>query len=373
MIKQPNFASRPTKAIVSLKNLAFNYRQIRKLIPKDIEIWGIVKANAYGHGLVPVSKALEEEGVNALGVATLKEGEHLRENSLRTSIYVLDGILGDLKTYSQLQLIPVIHTLEELQHAIHFCRQSHPFFRVSLKFDTGMGRLGLFPDQVSQALTWLQSSSLDVDSVVTHLARADESVAYTEEAYQNFHKIKACFQNAGLNPKFSICNSASILDQHFDKFSCVRPGIALYGAYPHERQHKALELKPVLEWVTKIVSLKNYKVGMPIGYGGTFVTKRPSRIAMLPLGYADGYPRLISNRGEVSVRGQRAPIVGRISMDLMAIDVTDISGVEIYDEVTLIGKNREEEIRVEEVAKWAETISYEILTGIQERVPREYV
>jgi alanine racemase len=172
--------------------------------------------------------------------------------------------------------------------------------------------------------------------------------------------------------KFSICNSASIIDKHFDDFDWVRPGIALYGVYPHERQRGLIALKPVLELKTRIIELKKLAAGSSVGYGATFVAKCDSRIGILPIGYADGYPRLISNRGFVLVRGERVPIVGRISMDLMAVDVSNVAGVCLYDEVTLIGGDGNQSIRVEEVALWAETISYEILTGMMPRVHREY-
>lgn len=365
---------RPTVATVSLANLRYNYGQIRSILPPGQKIWGIVKANAYGHGSVGVSQALVEEGCDHLAVATPEEGVLLRQNGIHTNIYVLDGILGDFETYVENRLVPVLHTRDGVRQVLDFARRKSLFLSVCLKFDTGMGRLGMFPDELDDVLKWLKVSPLTVDTVLTHLARADEKLEFTREPYARFHQMRSQFSDAGLKiTKFSICNSASILDRHFDDFDFVRPGIALYGAYPHERQKRTLNLKAVMNLTTRIMAIKNYEQGASLGYGGTFVTQRPTKIAMLPLGYADGYPRLLSNTGFVLIKGRRAPVVGHVSMDLMAVDVTDIHGVVLNDEVVLFGTDDGEEIRVEEVAAWAQTISYEILTGIQERVPRLYV
>lgn len=366
---------RPTFATVSLANLRHNYRQILSALPTGQKIWGIVKANAYGHGLVEVSRALTQEGCEHLAVATAEEGIKLRQNALAQNIYVLDGLMGsDPATYVEHQLVPVLHTLDELKQAIDFGRAHNRFLSVCLKFDTGMGRLGMFEHELEQVLKWLKVAPIQVDTVLTHLARADEDKVFTKAPCEQFARIRRRFMDSGLSlAKFSICNSAAVLDQQFDDYDFVRPGIALYGAYPHERQKLVMDLKPVLSLTTRIISLKDFLPGSPIGYGGTFVAQRPSKIAMLPVGYADGYPRILSNTGFVLVRGVRAAVVGRVSMDLMAVDVTDVPGVSLYDEVSLVGSSGTSEIRVEEVAEWAQTISYEILTGIQERVPRIYV
>lgn len=371
----PTSIGRPTWATVSLANLRHNYRQILSTLPAGQKIWGIVKANAYGHGLVDVSRALTQEGCEYLAVATAEEGIKLRQSSLAQNIYVLDGLMGsDPATYVEHRLVPVLHTLNELKQAIDLGRAHNQFLSVCLKFDTGMGRLGLFEHELEQVLKWLKVAPLQVDTVLTHLARADEDTVFTKAPYEQFARIRKQFVEAGLSlAKFSICNSAAVLDQKFESYDFVRPGLALYGAYPHERQKSALDLKPVLSLATRIISLKDFLPGSSIGYGGTFSVQRPSKIAMLPIGYADGYPRILSSTGFVLVRGERVPVVGRVSMDLMAVDVTDVLGVSLYDEVTLVGSSGSSEIRVEEVAEWAQTISYEILTGIQERVPRIYV
>lgn len=365
---------RPTKAVINLHNLVANARAIESGLPAGQEVLPIIKANAYGHGAVPVARALVDAGFDKLAVATFEEGVELRQGMILADIYVLNGIHAALRHYHHERLIPILHQMDEIQQALHFSKSLKQALPIGVKFDTGMGRLGLLPSEAQSAIEILKSANLDLRTVITHLARADEALAHTEAPYERFHEIRKNFRAAGFaGTKFSICNSASIIDKHFDDFDWVRPGIALYGVYPNERQRSLMALKPVLALKTRIIELKKLAAGAGVGYGATFVTGRDSLIALLPVGYADGYPRLISNRGFVLVRGERAPIVGRISMDLMAVDVTDVADACLYDEVTLIGSDGNQNIRVEEVASWAETISYEILTGMMPRVHREYV
>lgn len=365
---------RPTKALINLHNLVANAREIETCLPHGQEVLPIIKANAYGHGAVPVAQTLVDAGFNKLAVATFEEGVELRQGAIATDVYVLNGLHAALCDYHQHRLIPILHQMDEIHQAVHFSKSLKQALPIGVKFDTGMGRLGLLPNEASEAIEILKSANVDLRCVITHLARADEALEYTQAPYERFHEIRKNFRSAGFaTTKFSICNSASIIDKHFDDFDWVRPGIALYGVYPHERQRELMTLKPVLELKTRIIELKKLPAGASVGYGATFVTKRDSIIALLPIGYADGYPRLISNRGFVLVRGERAPIVGRISMDLMAVDVTSVADVCLYDEVTLIGYDGAQNIRVEEVASWAETISYEILTAMMPRVHREYV
>ncbi len=211
-------------------------------------------------------------------------------------------------------------------------------------------------------------------AVFTHLARADESADFVAEPARRFSQIVDSVRNAGFpNVSFSLHNSAATLDAVSAIGDWYRPGLALYGCYPNARQKELAELAPVLEWKTVITSLKDFPAGAAIGYGGTFVTRRASRIAILPVGYADGYSRHLSNVGFALVRGCRAPVVGRVSMDLTAVDVTDIPFASYGDSVTLIGADGSARISAEDVAAWAGTISYEILCGISRRVPRVYV
>lgn len=368
-------AGRPTRAIIHLDHLRHNVKTIQALLPPGQEMMAIVKANAYGHGAVLVTRAIEACGVKKLGVATFEEGRELRSQGIRSEIYVLDGIMGPLADYFSNRLYPVISQKEQLEDMSQFLGNENREFAAVLKFDTGMGRLGFLPAQVDEVYKILYKTPfLKINCVMTHLARADEGdTEETQRQYTLFKRLRDILKERGLkNAKYSLVNSAAALDKRFEDFDWVRPGIALYGAYPHERQKSCADLKPVLELKSQIICLKELSPHSAIGYGGTFKTSRDSVIATLPIGYADGYPRLVSNRGHVLVRGAVAPIVGRISMDLMAIDVTGIPGISLYDEAVLIGRDGQNEIRVEQVAAWADTISYEVLCSLSPRVPRIY-
>ncbi len=366
---------RPTYASINLENLRHNTKQILSKMPKGQEPLAIIKANAYGHGAVFISRTLVGCGINKLGVATFSEGLELRKEGIQTEIYVLNGILAPLSDYFSNRLYPVIYDIEQLKLLCDYIGQEPREFKACLKFDTGMGRLGFAPAQVDEIVGLLRKTEqLKIAAVMTHLAKADEEdEEFTKRQFTLFRKLRDIIKDRGIDGMvYSICNSAAIIDNRLDDFNWARPGIALYGSYPNTRHQKMIDLKPVLEFKTKIINLKRLMQNATIGYGGTFTTSRESLIAILPVGYADGYPRLASNRGHVLVNGKKAPIVGRISMDLMAIDVTDVPNVKLHDDVVLIGKSDKELIRAEDVAEWADTISYEILCGISPRVPRVY-
>lgn len=361
---------RPTQALIHLDHLRHNHQALLQNLESKQQFFGVVKSDAYGHGADEIAKTLFELGTRNFGVATLDEGLALRQVLPDVQIVILDGLHGPMAEYEKHQLVPVIHCSDELQI---LKRTAKPGFKIVLKVDTGMGRLGFFPDELQEILLCVREQKWELQAVMTHLAKADESPDCVESPFAIFQKVQQQCVALGFGAcDFSFHNSAALIDHEKTDFNWCRPGIALYGAYPNERQRSKMALKPVLEWQTEIISLKNYPKGAPIGYGGTFVTERASQIALLPVGYADGYPRLLSNCGEVLVNGKRAPVVGRVSMDLTAIDVTDIPNVTYRNRVTLIGKNGDEQIFAEDVAKKAGTISYEILCGISKRVPRIY-
>lgn len=368
---------RPTSAVIDLDALRHNAREIKKKVPLEVKVMAIVKANAYGHGAVMCARVLKGSGADSLGVATVEEGMELRASGIRGEIFVLDGLLGaSLKEFQEFHLTPVIHNREDLARLAAELKDKEKEFPVHLKIDTGMGRLGFSPNEMDDVLATLKAyRQINVCGVLTHLARADEeNPELTDRQFMLFEKLRKLLAEKGLNaPLYHIANSAAIIDGRLQGFEVARPGIMLYGAYPHARHREKISLKPVMTLKTKIMSLRRLPAGTPVSYGGTFVTKRESLIAVLPLGYADGYPRLLSNRGQVLVCGRRAPVVGRVCMDLTLVDVTDIPDVKMNDEVVLIGKQGDAEIPVEEVAGWADTISYEILCGISARVPRVYL
>lgn len=366
---------RPTVAIVNLDHLRYNAKKILALVPEGQEVVAVVKSNGYGHGSVLVTRVLESCGIKKFAVATFEEGLTLRQQGIRSEIHVINGIMGPLAEYRSHCLYPVIFQLEQLERLASFVRREGREFTASLKFDTGMGRLGFAPVQMDAIFKILKKAGpLKIASVWTHLSKADVGdEEHTKRQYTLFARLRDILKDRGLiGARYSICNSAAIIDGKCADFDWVRPGISLYGCYPHSRFLKNIDLKPVLTLKSQVIHIKNMPRKSPIGYHGTFVTKRDSVIGIVPVGYGDGYPRRVSNRGHVLVTGQKAPIVGLISMDLMAIDVTEIKDIRLYDDVTLIGRDGDLEVRAEDVAEWAETIPYEILCGLTDRVPRVY-
>lgn len=366
---------RSTQSVIDLGALRFNIQQIRKAIGQTTQMMGVVKANAYGHGAVQCARVLESEGVRVLAVASVEEGIELRAAGIRGEIIVLDGLTtSSLGVFAENRLKPVLHSIEEVELYGHFAHDKNRAHAALLKFDTGMGRLGLFPSEVDELMDKLRRyAELDIQGIMSHLACADEvESAATQRQIDLFDRILQILETRGLKAASHIANSAAILSGVGLHYSMVRPGLMLYGAYPNQQLVEKMSLKPVMKLKTSILSVKRHPMGNALGYGGTFTTKRESLIGVLPLGYADGYPRLLSNRAFVLVHGQRVPVVGRISMDLVLIDVTEISDVKPGDEVVLIGNQEQATITVEEVAGWAETISYEVMCGISPRVPKIY-
>ena len=365
---------RPTACFIDLNALSWNFRQIRSKVGPNIKILSMVKANGYGHGATAIAKALAAEGSDAFGVATAEEAIELRQAGIGTPILVLAGAYPDqVDQFFDNSLTPVIHasaSLEELDAIVHRRKKA---LNVHLKIDTGMGRIGLLAAEVD---SWLQKiktlKALKIEGVFSHFSHA-ESVEgkYTQEQLRLFQSVVERLRADGIPPSLvHLANSAATITLPAAYFDMVRPGLMLYGIYPSATMASQICLKPVLSWKTRILQLKKVPAGSSISYGQTFVTKRESLIATLPLGYADGYPRLLSNCGEVLVSGKRAPVVGRVCMDLTMIDVTDIEKIQPGDEVVLLGRQGDAEISADEMAAWANTISYEILTSISNRVPR---
>ncbi len=367
-------AGRPTACFIDLEALRWNFRQVRIRVGPKVKILSMVKANAYGHGAAAVARALADEGSHAFGVATLEEGLELRHAGIFQPILVVAGAYPEqLGQYIENRLTPAAHDLEALKKLDATALKLGAAPDVHVKIDTGMGRLGLLPAEMESWLPELKKfRALGISGVFSHFSQA-ESVAgdHTQRQCRLFQSVLARLRSQGITaPLAHLANSAATITLPAAYFDMVRPGIMLYGPYPSPEMKPQIELKPVLSWKTRIMQLKKVPIGTSISYGQTFVTQRESLIATLPVGYADGYQRLLSNRGQVLVKGKRAPVAGRVCMDLTMIDVTDIAGVQQGDEVVLIGRQGDEEITAEEMAAWAMTISYEILTSISARVPR---
>ena len=378
-------ATRPTWAEVSLTTLRQNFRTVQKHVGASVTVCAVVKADAYGHGAVECSRALEAEGARWLGVTSLDEAIPLREAGVRANILLMTGFWrGEESEIVRLQLTPTIwepwhiESLDKAAAALGVAR--HP---VHLKVDTGMGRLGVAVDQLPGVLAALKAAKhLVLEGLSTHLASSEimdaPSVAEQERSFDSARRM---VREAGMEPAFvHMANTGAVISRRETWNSMVRPGVALYGYYlPFQRAGREvsggtlrLPVKPVLTWKTRILSLRDFPANQPLGYGATYVTKAPAHVAVLPVGYADGYNRQLSNRGRVIVREHYAPIVGRISMDLTLVDVTGIPGVAVGDEVILLGTGEGWSVDAREHAELANSTPYEILCNISKRVPRKY-
>jgi alanine racemase len=368
---------RPTLCFVDLDALRGNFRQIKKKVGPKVKILSMVKANAYGHGAPAVARALAAEGSDAFGVATLEEGIELRQAGIRQPIIVLAGFyLEQLDLFLQNDLIPVLHELETLRALEKAVVGQGMTLPIHLEIDTGMARIGFLDSQINDWLPELSKlNALKLEGIFSHFSDGETAnEEYTENQLKSFLFVTERLRRAAFVPSLiHMAKSGTIITVPGSHLAMVRPGLILYGIYPSPNMTKEIHLKPVLSWKTRILQLKRLPRGSSIGYGRTFTTKRDSLIATLPVGYADGYQRIFSNRASVLVRSERAPVVGRVSMDLTTVDVTDIGGVQQGDEVVLLGRQGNAEISADEMAAWSNTISYEIFTSIGARVPRIHI
>jgi alanine racemase len=377
-------ATRPTWAEVSLTTLQQNFRTVVKKAGPDVTVCAVVKADAYGHGAVECSRALRDEGARWLGVTSLDEAIPLREAGIESRILLMTGFWrGEESEIVRLKLTPTVWEpwhIESLENAAARGTQRQP---VHLKVDTGMGRLGVALDELSRVLEALSvSPHLLLEGLSTHLASSEimdaPSVSEQERRFEEAQKMVGA---AGFAPPLiHMANTSALISRRETWNKMVRPGIALYGYYlPFQRAGREvsggtlrLPVKPVLTWKTRILSMRNFAANQALGYGGTYVTRAPAHVAVLPVGYADGYNRQLSNRGRVIVRDHYAPIVGSISMDLTLVDVTGIPGIAVGDEVILLGTSDGLSVDALEHARLANSSPYEILCNISKRVPRKY-
>ncbi|MBW7957448.1 MAG: alanine racemase [Deltaproteobacteria bacterium] len=368
---------RPTSAFIDREALRFNYRQLRSRIPAGTAMMAVVKANAYGHGDIEVARVLEAMGSEFLGVAIPEEGARLRDAGITKPIAVLGGIFPDQAEMAfDYDLTPVVFELRTARSLDSEARKRGAIKKIHVKIDTGMGRLGLLPGEAGQFFAGLKElPNLKVEAVLSHFAESEsEDKGFSISQLSVFQRSVEEIRATGFDPLFTeIANSAAIVDLSGSHHNLVRPGIMLYGSYPAERLRERLILKPVLELKTRILHIKGVPKGFSVSYGRRFTTKRPSLIATLPIGYADGLPRRLEGKGAALAGGRRVPLVGAICMDLAMADVTDVPDVKAGDEVVIIGSQGAETITAEEVAGKAGTISYEIFCGISQRVPRVYL
>ncbi len=375
------FDSRPTFAEIDLGALRENYAVVRKSVPSRAAVLAVVKADAYGHGFLEVSKELERQGVDAFGVAFLAEAIQLRKAGIDKPILLLGGVYpGQERKCVGFGVSSAVFSLEQLKALDLAAGKLYRKALVHLKVDTGMGRLGIPYDQVPTLLDTLKLlPNIYLEGVVSHFASADE----LDESGQYFTRLQGerfawaveQVRRSGFSPRYvHIANSAGALLNDYTFCNLVRPGIALYGALPSPDFQGRLSLRPVMRLKSKIAMLKWVEPSTTISYGRRFSAEQRTLIASVPVGYADGYPRALTNKGQALIRGQRAQVSGTVCMDWIMLDVTNIPDAVVGDEVTLIGEDRRgNTVFAEEIASWAGTIPYELLCGISKRVPRVYV
>ncbi|MBZ0087482.1 MAG: alanine racemase [Thermomonas sp.] len=367
-------SQRPTRIVVDLDALADNLRAIRGRV--GVPVMAILKANAYGHGLIPVARHLQAQGAGQFGVAFVEEGIALRRAGITVPILVLGGILG--RQAGQL----IEHDLELTVSSIDKLRKVEAAAQalgrkavVHLKIDTGMERIGVHSEtcapfiEAAVASRWCM-----LKGVYSHLACADDpGSAMTALQLERFRAACAHFTRLGAPmPIRHLANSGGILHFPDSWLDMVRPGILLYGVLPDPQARPTIEVRPALELLSQVVYFKVVHAGRPVSYGATWAPPADTRIVTIPLGYGDGYPRALSNRGQVLIRGRRLPIVGRVCMDQFMVDLGPDGTAYNGDDVVLIGQQGDAAIRVEDLALQADTIGYEILTRLNERIPREY-
>jgi alanine racemase len=378
---------RPTWAEIDLDALAANFQTVRDRVGPDIKIMAIVKANAYGHGAVQCARRLAVAGADWFGVATPEEGIELRTAGITQPILCLGGFWdGQESACIEHRLVPVVYRLDMLYALDHAAQAAGVLADVHLKIDTGMGRLGVRIDQASEFADALRTfKNIHLEGLMTHLAAADDRSCepLTINQVQRFETAADIFRVHGFAPAHQhLANSAGIFDQPQTWGNMVRPGGVLYGLWrdvlapSRPAIFDAPNFQPVMSLRTRISLLKWVPPGETIGYGCTFEASRRTLVATLPIGYHDGYMRGLSNRGRVIVRGAYASVIGRVSMDLTLIDVTNVADVSVGDIVTLMGHDDSASklsLAAEDIAKIAGTLSYELTCGISERVPRIYL
>ncbi len=366
-----------TWAEIDLDAIAFNAAGLKARAGGQAELMVTVKANAYGHGAVPVARAALEGGATRLAVHRVLEGVQLRQAGITAPILVMGYTLpAASERVARWDLTLTVNSQSQAEALSAAAMDAGKSLPVHVKVDTGMGRYGLLPDEVLDFVRFLAGlPGLVLEGLYTHYAVADlADKTFTRQQFHIYSEVVQQLEAAGFDfPLKHVSNSATTFDLPEMALDMLRCGIALYGLRPSNEVEPAIPLRPALTLKSRVARVRTLPAGASISYGRTYITAKPTRVALVPVGYGDGYHRLISNRGAVLIHGQRAPIVGRVCMDQFVVDVSHIPNVQLHDEVVLIGRQGEGCIPAEEVARWAETINYEVTTGLLPRVARIYV
>ena len=364
-----------TKAYINLAALRHNLSQVRLLVGKSVEIMPVVKANAYGHGVQGVSKALSENGLDVFGVATIDEGMSVRKLLPNAKIVLLGGSLPEQSAaIIEAGLLPVVYDLDQAYALDREARRLGKEIPVYLKIDTGMTRLGVRYDEGLAFLSRLRTlTHLGVVGLMTHLATADaQDSSFTMQQLDRFDSF---ISSSGLSGQVvaHAANSAAVMRYSRSHYDMVRPGLMLYGLSPTGATPPGITLRPALKLISRVVRIARLRPGECVGYGQIFVAVRDMQVAIVPIGYADGYDYRLTGQAEVLVRGVRCPVVGAVSMDMIAVGIKESCEASVGDEVVVIGQQGGESVTVKELAFLAQTIPYEILCGLSERIDRIYV
>lgn len=356
---------------IDLSAIKHNIAEIKKLINGDLKYMAVVKANAYGHGAPAVARAAVEAGANYLAVANLKEALELREAGIISPVLILTesptSVMDEIVHY---ELTQTVYSYSEAKALSDEAAKRNKQAKVHVKIDTGMGRVGVVPSEAIAFVAQLSSlPNLQLEGIFTHFAKAEDvEDDFTTKQYEKFAQIVKRLENIPLKHS---ANSAATLFHPQTRLDMVRIGLMMYGLYPFGPSRRLISLKPALSFKTRVTYLKKVPAGTPLSYGGTYTTDSPTTIATIPVGYADGFSRRLSNRGQVIIRGKRFPVVGRVTMDLTMVNVGDAK-IERGDEVVLIGEQNGQAITADEIAGLEDTIAYEVICGIGKRVPRIY-
>lgn len=364
-------------AEIDLDAICDNIRNTRKIVKKGTKIMAIVKADGYGHGAVPVAKALDSL-VDAYGVAIVEEGIELRKAGMEKPILVL-GCVPAMQYQSLIEynIMPAVTSYDMAEAMSVEANKQGKVLNIHIKIDTGMSRLGFQPNKESVSIIKKIASlpNIFIDGCFSHFAKADEAdKTFAKEQLQKFMFVVNQLEEEGVSiPTKHISNSAGIIDMPEANLDMVRSGISTYGLYPSEEVKKTnLSLKPAMMIYSYISFIKELEAGIPIGYGGTFLTKRKTKVATIPVGYGDGYKRALSNQGHVILKGKKVPIIGRVCMDQFMVDVSEIEEANINDKVILVGQDGEEIISLEEIGEMTCSFNYEVACDVGKRIPRVY-
>ena len=374
---------RATYAEIDLQAFRHNIQTLNSFLGPQTGIIAVIKADAYGHGAVPCGRVAAKNGADYLGTAIIDEGIELRESGLNIPILILGGIFPHAAEDLVKHNLETILCTQSLARALSkAAEKQNKTVSVHIKVDTGMNRLGVCPEKLPELLDQIHNlKNIKIQAVSTHFSSADnEDFSITQRQLEKFHTALDILQKEGIAiPLVHSANTSALFKFPESRFSMARPGLILYGALPSpslqpflDREKNLKPFQPVMQWKSQIIMVKSIPKGQPVSYSGSFITERDSLIATLPIGYADGLYRMLSNKVDVLVRGQRAPQVGNICMDMILVNVTDVPGVRAGDEVVIFGKQGSQMISIEELAIKGKTLPYEILCNISRRVPRVY-